>query len=72
MKNTDIALQIARDTGVSRAAAADQLDEVLTSILKKLKKGGAANLPGIGRFHRDTNGGVRFTETSLRGSHGSR
>ena len=50
MKNTDIAQQIAREAGISQGEAADQLDEVITSILKTLKKGRYADLPGLGRF----------------------
>jgi nucleoid DNA-binding protein len=72
MKNTDIAHQIAREAGISHGEAADQLDEVITSILKTLKKGGSANLPGLGRLRRDIKGGLRFTQTGSRGSHGSR
>ena len=72
MKNTDIAKQIARETGISPGAAADQLDEVITSILKAVKKGGSANLPGFGRFRRDLKGELRFTQVTSRSPHGSR
>jgi nucleoid DNA-binding protein len=72
MKNTDIAQQIARETGISQGEAADQLDEVISSILKTLKKGRSAHLPGLGRFRRDINGGLQFTRTGSRGSNGSR
>jgi nucleoid DNA-binding protein len=72
MKNKDIAEQIARETGISQGEAADQLDEVITSILKTLKKGRSANLPGLGRFRRDIKGGLQFTRTEPRGSHGRR
>jgi nucleoid DNA-binding protein len=70
MKSTDIAQQIARETGISQGEAADQLDEVITSILKTLKKGRSARLPGLGLFRRDIKGGLRFTQTP-RGSHDS-
>jgi nucleoid DNA-binding protein len=72
MKNTDIAQQIARETGISEGAAADQLDEVVTTILKSLKKGRSANLPGLGRFSRDLKGALRFTQSPVRRSGGSR
>jgi nucleoid DNA-binding protein len=72
MKNNDIAEQIARETGISPGEAADQLDDVITSILKTVKKGGSARLPGLGKFRRDIRGGLRFTPASPRGSHGSR
>jgi len=71
MKHSDIAQQMARETGISAAEAADQLDEVVTSILKALKKGRAADLPGLGRFRRDVKGSLRFTQTP-RNPHGSR
>jgi nucleoid DNA-binding protein len=72
MKNTDLAKQLAQETGVSHEQAADQLDEVITSILKSLRKGRPARLPGLGQFHRDNQGGLRFTEIRSRNPHASR
>ena len=72
MKKTDIAQLMARENGISRGEAADQLDEVITSILKALKRGGSANLPGLGRLRRDPKGGLRFTQKPPRSPHGSR
>ena len=72
MKNLDLAEQIARETGVTHEQAADQLDEVVTSILKSLKKGRSATLPGLGSFRRDLNGALRFTGQPARGNHGAR
>ena len=72
MKNTDLAEHIARETGISQEQAADQLDEVITSILKAVKNGRAANLPGLGQFRRDLNGALRFTGNPPRGTHGKR
>ena len=72
MKNVDLAEQIARETGVTQEQAADQLDEVVTSILKSLKKGRSATLPGLGKFRRDLNGSVRFTGQPARGIQGGR
>lgn len=72
MKKSDIAQQIARETGVSQGEAADQLDEVVTAILKTLKKGESANLPGLGRLRRDVKLGLRFTQTPPRRSDGKR
>ena len=72
MKKTDIAQQIARETGISQGEAADQVDEVIASILKSLKKDGSANLPGLGRFRRDFRGALRFTPVKPRGPHGAR
>jgi nucleoid DNA-binding protein len=72
MKNEGLAEQIAREAGISQAQAADQLDEVITSILKTLKKGRSANLPGLGRLRRDIKGGLRFIRDCPRGSSGPR
>ena len=66
MRNTDIAQQIASESGISQGEAADQLDEVITSILKNLKKGRPADLPGLGRFRRDIQGGLQFTRAGQR------
>jgi len=71
MRNEDIAKEIARQTGISHGEAADRLDEVITTILKTLKKGRSADLPGLGRFRRDIKGGLRFTQTKPRGVHGT-
>lgn len=65
MTKTDIAFEIARHSGITHAEAADQLDEVVTSILKTLKKGRCATLPGLGRFRRNSQGALQFTQTTL-------
>jgi nucleoid DNA-binding protein len=72
MKKSDIAQQLARESGVSQGEAADQLDEVLSSILKTLKKGRSANLPGLGRLRRDVKGMLKFTPSPGRRPHGAR
>ena len=72
MKKTDIADQMARRSGISQGEAADQLDEVITSILKAVKKGGSANLPGLGQFHRDVRGALRFMPAQPRRRNGAR
>ncbi len=69
MKNPDIALQIARETGITQGEAADQIDELVTSILKTLKKGRSATLPGLGSFRRDLKGGLQFTQDAQRNTH---
>lgn len=50
MKKQDIAGRLARQTRVSKALAADQLDRVVHDILSKLRKGQPAPLPGLGTF----------------------
>ena len=48
MKKTDLARRLARQTRVSPAAAADELDRVVHGILRNLRKGQPAVLPGLG------------------------
>lgn len=50
MKKNGLAVQLARQTGVSKAAAADQLDQVVHNILTNLRRGQSAALPGLGTF----------------------
>lgn len=69
MKSTDIIHQIARETGVTPGEAADCLDEVVSSILKRLKNHGQANFAGLGRFKLDVQGSPIFTQTRHGRSH---
>jgi nucleoid DNA-binding protein len=50
MKKADLAKRLAKQVGVSRAEAADQLDHVVSQIISNLKKGEIAQLPGLGKF----------------------
>jgi nucleoid DNA-binding protein len=60
MKKQDIAKRIARQSGVSRAAAADRVDGVVNQILADMRRGRKTNLPGLGTFSRDGDGRARF------------
>ncbi len=60
MKKLEIARKIARQAGVTEGEAADRLDGVVRHILSALRKGGEADLPGLGRFTRAPDGSVRF------------
>jgi nucleoid DNA-binding protein len=60
MKNQDIAQQIARQSGVSCAAAADRVDGVIYQILADLRHGRKISLPGLGTFSQDKRGGSLF------------
>lgn len=48
MKQTDLVRRLARDTGLSRAAAADRLDQFVAEILERLRRGQVARIPGVG------------------------
>ena len=50
MKKEDLARTLARETNQSRAAARDQIDELVHAILEKLRQGQSVELPGIGRL----------------------
>jgi nucleoid DNA-binding protein len=50
MKRLQLAKRLAKRSGLSRAAAADQLDHVVNKIISNLKKGHSATLPGLGQF----------------------
>lgn len=50
MKKDQLARRLARAARISPAAAADQLDRVVRDILKRVRKGQSAALPGLGSF----------------------
>jgi nucleoid DNA-binding protein len=50
MKKAEIVRRMARESGITRALAADRLDRVVHEILSKLRHGQKASLPGLGTF----------------------
>ncbi len=50
MKKAQLARRLAKESGISTAAAADQLDSILTGILRRIRHGRSASLPGLGTF----------------------
>lgn len=50
MKKAQLARRLAKESGITTAAAADQLDEILTRILLRVRQGRSASLPGLGTF----------------------
>jgi hypothetical protein len=48
MKKTDLAREIAKTNNIDRGGAADQMDRAVTRILRTLRGGRPARLPGIG------------------------
>jgi nucleoid DNA-binding protein len=59
MKKAEIARRMAKESGVTRAQAADQLDSVVHDILQSLRHGRKASLPGLGTF-TPGGAGMRF------------
>ena len=50
MKKNHLAKRLAKQSRTSTAAAADRLDRVVGRILKNLRNGEQADLPGLGTF----------------------
>lgn len=50
MDRDELTTRLAKEAGVSQAAAADELDQVIHRILTKLRRGKSVALPGLGQF----------------------
>lgn len=50
MKKNHLVNDLARTQGTNPAEAADKLDQAITQLIRNLKKGREAHLPGIGRI----------------------
>ena len=50
MKKQQLARRLAKESGITPAAAADQLDIILSGILRRVRQGHSASLPGLGTF----------------------
>jgi nucleoid DNA-binding protein len=48
MKKFDLAREVARLRGLRTGDAADQMDRVVTQIIRTLRRGHPARLPGLG------------------------
>ena len=51
MKKEQLAKQLAKESKITKAAAADQLDRIVSDLLLRVRKGQSASLPGLGTFH---------------------
>ncbi len=60
MKKLALAELLAKQTNVSTGAAADDLDRVVHDILKRLRKGRPASVPGLGTFILGKDSIIRF------------
>jgi nucleoid DNA-binding protein len=50
VKKDQLVRRLAIESGISAAAAADQLDGILAGILRRVRQGRSASLPGLGTF----------------------
>ena len=60
MRKPEIARRMAQQTHVSQAEAADRLDRMVHQILRNLRNGKSAPLPGLGRFFQTADGAIQF------------
>jgi len=60
MNKPDIAKHLARQSKSSLGAAADRLDRMVSEVVRKLKHGQEARLPGVGAFTRSRDGKIAF------------
>jgi nucleoid DNA-binding protein len=50
MKREELAKRLARETGLSKSAARNQVDELVHDILQRLREGHSVKLPGVGKL----------------------
>jgi nucleoid DNA-binding protein len=62
MTKAQLAKRLAKESGISQAAAADQLDDILIGILRRVRHGQSASLPGLGTFLPGRKPKFRFEE----------
>jgi nucleoid DNA-binding protein len=60
MKKPELAKRLARQSNSTVGEAADRLDRMVGEIVRKLKNGEAARVPGVGAFTRGRDGRVDF------------
>jgi nucleoid DNA-binding protein len=67
MKKEHIARRLAKESHISTAAAADQLDRIMSDILKRIRKGETASIPGLGTFRAGLVRDFKFEGAPSRG-----
>jgi len=50
MKHQELASELAKEAGLPKAAAQDQIEELVQRIVKKLRRGRSVTLPGLGKL----------------------
>lgn len=58
MNTEELITRLARDSKVTPAAAADQLESAVARIIKRLRRGNPVALPGIGVLERNDHSGI--------------
>ena len=62
MKPSMLIRRLARATGVTPAAAADQIDQFVAQIVGRLRRGQSARIPGLGAFPPGDRGHFDFAK----------
>jgi nucleoid DNA-binding protein len=60
MKKPELAKRLARQSNSTVSQAADRLDWMVGEIVRRLKQGEPARLPGVGAFTRTRDGRLAF------------
>jgi hypothetical protein len=63
MKREQLARRLAKESGITPAAAADQLDQILNGLLQRVRQGHSASLPGLGTFWPGPRAAFYFEES---------
>jgi len=50
MKHEELARELAKEAGLPKAVAHDQIEELVRRIVKKLRRGRPVALPGLGKL----------------------
>ena len=50
MKHEELGRELAKEAGLPKAAAQDQIEELVQRIVKKLRRGRSVALPGLGKL----------------------
>lgn len=66
MTKDELARQLASETKVSPAAAADQLDTLIHDILRRLRQGRPVKLPGLGTLQPTSRRSARLAPPARR------
>jgi len=66
MKQSSLIRRLARETGVTPAVAADQLDHLVAGIVGRLRRGQPARIPGLGAFPAGDRGQFKFASKPVR------
>jgi len=69
VKREELAKSLAKRAHVSKAAAADQVDRLVSDLLARVRKGESVPLPGLGIFQPGGELSFQFEENATRDPH---